>query len=411
MNEIINDAECGVIGGLLTFPEEASEALDKLCGDDFSLEPYREIFKTAVLVLRENPKADGAVILTRLNQADKELARTAMQCMELFIGMSNYSSYVRIVKKESRRRKINTKLESVLLSGADDPYSDLEKIVEDFRETGKTTMTKAVIKYADSLYHPEKIKRAYTGMSSLDRTIGGMKAGTLSYLGARPSTGKTAFALNIIRKQLADGNKCLLFSLEMSREQIYDRLAADLLNIPYSRIESCQLTESEKDLIVRTLGEIAETGLLEVVDDVYTVEGMMPRIAEYRPDFTAVDFIQLIRTVRQFQNRRNEIDYISAELKMAAKRYNCHLMCLSQISRSGMDAPRMSDLKESGALEQDGDYIMLLHRPYVLCKDNPDVRPEDAQILLDKNKYGRTGMKRLYFDGEHQRFTEVSDRE
>lgn len=96
---------------------------------------------------------------------------------------------------------------------------------------------------------------------------------------------------------------------------------------------------------------------------------------------------------------------------MAAKRYNCHLMCLSQISRSGMDAPRMSDLKESGALEQDGDYIMLLHRPYVLCKDNPDVRPEDAQILLDKNKYGRTGMKRLYFDGEHQRFTEVSDRE
>lgn len=408
MNEIINDAECGVIGGLLTFPKDAFEALDGLCEEDFSLEPYREIFKTACFVLRKNQETDGVVILTEIQKKDKTLAQTAMRCMEWLVGMSNFPSYVRIVKRESRRRKLNGRLEQLLLSGADDPYPDLEKIVESFRESGKAAMGRSVVEYAEQLYHPERVKRAYTGLSGLDRTTGGMKAGTLSYVGARPSTGKTAFALNVVKKQLEAGNKCLLFSLEMSREQIYNRLAADLLSIPYSRIELCRLTEPEKDRIVQALGGIAETGLLEVEDNAYTIEGIITRLAEYRPDFVAVDFIQLIRTVKRFQNRRNEIDYISSELKRAAKRYRCHLMCLSQISRAGMDAPRMSDLKESGALEQDGDYILLLHRPYVLCKDNPDVRPEDAQVLLDKNKFGRTGMKRLHFDGEHQRFTEVS---
>ncbi len=411
MNEIINDAECGVIGGLLTFPEEAFGALDGLCEEDFSLEPYREIFKTAVLVLRENPRADGAVILTKVGRMDKGLAQTAMRCMDLFISMSNFPSYLRIVKRESRRRKINNQLERLLLSGADDPYPDLERLVEQFKPSGGIGMAARVVEYAEELYHPERVKRSYTGLSGLDRTTGGLKTGTLSYVGARPSTGKTAFALNVIKKQLAAGSKCLLFSLEMSEGQIYNRLAADLLNIPYSRIELCQTTEPEKDRIVQTLGKIAETGLLEVEENIYTIEGITARLAEYRPDFAVVDFIQLIRTAKRFQNRRNEIDYISSELKQAAKRYRCHLMVLSQISRAGMDAPRMSDLKESGSLEQDGDYILLLHRPYVLCKDNPDVRPEDAQVLLDKNKFGRTGMKRLHFDGEHQRFTEVLERE
>lgn len=409
-NDLINDAECGVIGGLLLFTQEAVPQLEGLSADDFSREPYGVIFRTALQTVRTSQNADGAVILSQLQNRSGELAATAMRCMELFISMANFSSYVRIVRHESRKRRVRSRLEAVLLSGSDDPCTELESIVEEFREQGKSGMMQAVIQYADALYHPEQAKRFYTGLSGLDRTVGGLKAGTLSYVGARPSTGKTAFALNVLRTQLRAGNRCLLFSLEMSREQIFNRIAADLLNLSYDRIELGRLNAPEKDQVVQALGEIAEKGLLEVDEDVYTIEGITRRIAEYKPDFAAVDFIQLIRTAQRFQNRRNEVDYISSELKTAAKRYGCHIMCLSQISRAGMDAPKMSDLKESGALEQDGDYIFLLHRQYVLCKDDPSVKPEEAQVLLDKNKFGVTGMKCLRFDGEHQRFTEVERR-
>ena len=410
MNQIINDAECGVIGGILMYPEEAVTELDGITSKDFSLAQYGKIFDIAVNAVRENPNTDGAVILSRIQSVDKPLATVAMRCMELFIGMAGFPSYVRIVKKESRKRTVNARLEEILLSGSDDPYADLEKVISECAEPEKSTMASSIVKYIDNLYHPEKVKRIFTGLSGLDGTIGGLKQGTLSYVGARPSTGKTAFALNVIKRQIKDKKKSLLFSLEMSKDQIFDRIVSDAMNISYTDIELCSVNDKQKEDIIRALGAINDTNRLEIVDDIYTIEGMLPKIASYQPDFVVVDYMQVIKTMKRLQTRRNEIDYISSELKMAAKRYNCHVMCLSQIGRAGMDAPRMSDLKESGALEQDGDYIMLLHRPYVLCKDNPSVRPEDAQILLDKNKYGRTGMKNLHFDGEHQRFTEVLNR-
>ena len=153
------------------------------------------------------------------------------------------------------------------------------------------------------------------------------------------------------------------------------------------------------------LNAIAGAKRLNILDDAYTVEDIARGIAQTKPQLAIVDFIQCIRTTQRFQNRRNEIDYISQEFKRLARRYDCHIMVLSQITRSGSEAPRMSDLKESGGLEQDGDYIMMLHRPYVLDKD-ASVDPEESYILLDKNKYGRTGKVELRFRGDFQRCTE-----
>ena len=117
--------------------------------------------------------------------------------------------------------------------------------------------------------------------------------------------------------------------------------------------------------------------------------------------------MQNITTNERFDNTRTRIDYISALLKRTAKQANCVMMILSQVTRMGKDEPTMSDLKESGGLEQDGDYIMLLHRPYVNDKSNTDISEETTQVLLDKNKFGSCGVDDMSFDGEYQRFSEV----
>jgi replicative DNA helicase len=142
---------------------------------------------------------------------------------------------------------------------------------------------------------------------------------------------------------------------------------------------------------------------LDLVDDVFTIEGIGDIIRQKRPDLVVVDFIQNVDTAQKFNNRRDKIDHVSRTLKRLAQRYKCHVMVLAQLAR-GDGVPTMASLKEAGGLEQDGDYIMLLHRPGVADKTKPQ---EEALVLLDKNKYGRTGLYDLYFDGAHQRFTET----
>lgn len=412
MRGMIADAECGVIGGLLLYPDELGPEALTLDAADFSCEPYAALFGLMAGLIREGGPLDGAVILSAVREKSLELAQTAMRCMELFLGGANYKTYVELVKRESCRRRVRKGLEDILLDRDGDPLERAGALVEAEQAGSRVEpgFAGAAVEYVERLYHPEQEKRFATGFVGLDRALGGLMPGTLSYVGARPSTGKTAFALNVAGEQLKAGRKVLFLSLEMSVNQILDRLLADLCGIEYAKMGTSALTGAEKEMMVKQLGVLSDSGLFEIVDDVYSAEAVPGLVAKHRPEFVVVDFIQCMGTVRRYQTRRAEIDAISAELKRTAKRYKCHVMCLSQIARAGMDAPRMSDLKESGALEQDGDYILLLHRPFVLCKDNPDIRPEDAQVLLDKNKYGVTGMKRLYFDGPHQRFTERSGR-
>ena len=143
-----------------------------------------------------------------------------------------------------------------------------------------------------------------------------------------------------------------------------------------------------------------------VLDDVYNVEQMCNVLMEQKPDLAVIDFMQIISTTSKFVETRHKIDYISALLKRTAKNTGTVIMVLSQLSRAGKDSPTMSDLKESGGLEQDGDYIALLHRPYVLKKDI-ETPPGCTELLLDKNKFGATGKINMFFDLVHQRFSEV----
>ena len=410
MNAYGLNLECNVIGGLLLWPEEfGAQVFARLQENDFEEELLSEIFAAARKAMRGKHDINAAELMARLNGEQKVVA---YRCCESVISKSNYLGMVETLAQDSSRRKIKKQVVELAMGEDYDLLPKLRKIVETeaAKANGakyKDQMAVEAVKFLEEINRPpDPAERIWTGFPKIDQTTGGLRKKTLSYVGARPSTGKTAFALNVLANQIPTKNRCVFFTLEMSTGQLFERLLADRLNIHYGKINSKNLSDKERADMYKALNQIVERDNIRVLDDIYTVEEMEHAIASIKPQLVLVDFIQCVRTVQRFPVRRQEIDYISGEFKRMAKRYNCHIMVLSQISRAGKEAPRMSDLKESGALEQDGDYIFMLHRPYVLLKtDGAD--PKTAEIMLDKNKYGNTGVIDMWFKGEFQRFTEV----
>ncbi len=244
-----------------------------------------------------------------------------------------------------------------------------------------------------------------TGFTRLDNATGGLRAGTMFIVGARPSTGKTTFALNIACNQfLVSNDTVMIFSLEMSSQMILERILSAENNIDYKKFSLKSFSKAEKEEMQKTLDRLKEKFI--IIDNLYGAEEIAEKIKEYKPKLAIVDFVQCVTTEKFFENPRIKIDYISNLFKRTAKGTNSVIMVLSQITRQGKDAPTMSDLKESGALEQDGDYIALLHRDYVIDKRSGHP-PSDAVLILDKNKFGATGQMKMTFDLQHQKFHEV----
>ena len=197
----------------------------------------------------------------------------------------------------------------------------------------------------------------------------------------------------------------MFFSLEMSACMLWDRIAADVLNISYSHAQEHNLSKSEYEQLM-TMGEIYKS--LKISDSISEIEKIISLVYAEKPVVAVIDYMQIVTSQREFRDNRQRIDYISQMIKKCAKDTQTSFIVLSQVTRAGKDAPTMSDLKESGALEQDSDYVFLLHRPYVQDKSD-DVSPREAVIKLDKNKFGNTGIIELDFDGKYQRFVQKED--
>lgn len=396
-----------IIGGILSYPEEYSYALRQACEDDFQGGGAATLFA----VCQKQWEKEGKLLLLAL-PVEEDLRKYARYCMGLFTTRTLFDDYLKVLVKQGRERRFRERVSRMLSEEQESFREELRRLLaeeEQAAENYEEMILEQIVAFSGRIHDAEEQKtRIYTGFPRIDRVLCGLRLGTLSYIGARPGTGKTAFALNILKNQLKNGRKTAFFSLEMSVGQIFERLLSDVMSLNYGRINAGNLKEGERDEMVSRLQEMHDSRKLFVLDDRYSVESILEAIGELRPEFVVVDFIQCVRTSGKFASRRNEIDYISQELKRAAKRYHCHIMVLSQMSRGergSVKSPKMSDLKESGGLEQDGDYILILHRPYVLDKER--FRPEETELNIEKNKYGRTGVGGLCFKGEVQRFVEV----
>lgn len=261
----------------------------------------------------------------------------------------------------------------------DTPVNSLEKYLADFNEP---------------------LELIPTGFPILDRLLnGGLIKGTLTSIGARPSVGKTTFSINIAAHN--PKLKILFFSLEMSSRMIYDRLLADIAGIDYADTGKHNVNFDT----VKTM--LKKYSLLTIIDDVSEIERISEIIYDTQPELVIIDYIQIVQSKKNFVDNRQRVDYISQTLKKTAKKTKACIAGLSQLTRGAAEKPTMSALKESGGLEQDSDYIILLHRPFVNNKSDSEIRPCDTTVILDKNKFGDTGELKYDFNGRFQRFTEI----
>lgn len=390
-----NELQQAVIGILILYAKLRPQLLPKLRISDFSDEPAREIFR----YIQKYPDAEYTVIAEGIRKNLREYALLSAEKAPFEeAAVATVEHFIRITTEKWLSEEIQN-----LAFGGDVSVGKLRKLTEKAESRNHTeisSFTDYISRYS------EKTPQIKTGFPKIDRLLnGGIRYGTVTAIGARPSTGKTTFALNLMKSCVDTGIKIMVFSLEMSADMLWDRIAADVLNISYSHAQEHNLSKSEYEQLM-TMGEIYKS--LKISDSISEIEKIISLVYAEKPVLAVIDYMQIVTSQREFRDNRQRIDYISQMIKKCAKDTQTSFIVLSQVTRAGKDAPTMSDLKESGALEQDSDYVFLLHRPYVQDKSD-DVSPREAVIKLDKNKFGNTGVIELDFDGKYQRFVQKED--
>lgn len=379
--------------------QDRQRVLLSVQAEDFSDETVKEVFSAVSHLLRKHPQADDAVLLKALDTNTLKAIVTAWQEMPaLHIKgqkLEDTLSAFRYLRNQQQMRNAVT----ALTFSKEIHTADFQKLMQLSESLMQAEQQSPAEKYLAA--YNQTVPLLSTGFAELDEMLGGgLAAGTVATIGARPSVGKTTFSLNIAAAH--PDKKVLFFSIEMTARMIYDRLIANKAEVYYSE------TVKHRVPIATAKAVLNQYPDLLLVDDVSSVEDIADSIYSYKPDLVIIDFVQIVTSDKRFVDNRQRIDYISQRLKQTAKAVGCCLIILSQLTRAGKDKPTMSDLKESGGLEQDSDYVFLLHRPYVQDKSSGEYQPEDTTVICDKNKFGSTGELKFIFEGKYQRFSAVS---
>lgn len=395
----MQELEYKIIGtALMAEQENRDRIFREVSPEYFGDKTTAEIFRCLSDVYDQHPTADSTTYTAVLSPDDQRDVLLAMQnLISPVIAAEQLDDTLAAFQAAWQQRQLKSKITDLALG------TPTTADVLQLAEMVKGFSTKRIDNAAEYLqnYHAP-IKIIGTGFPELDELLGsGLIAATLSTLGARPSTGKTTLAINIATF-IALTQRVLFISLEMVAGMIYDRIVSDKANIKYS---DCMQHRVDFDTVRRVVDNYQN---LTIEDSISDIEDIVSLIHETKPDFVIIDYIQIVTSKQPHESNRQRIDYISRLLKQTAKQTGAHILSLSQITRAGKDRPTMSDLKESGGLEQDSDYIMLLYREYVNDK-SAQIQPEATTLTLDKNKFGRTGEIEMNFDGVHQRFTIADD--
>ena len=427
------EAEQTVLGALLLDPESLSVAMNYIKPESFYVSKHRDLFAIIIRLFSLGVNAD---IITVINEAVKDgifESSTAGKeylaaVMEGVPTTKNIESYCKIVEEKYYTRSLITSAKEIIeaASAGQESAQQLldfaEQKIYDIRKgksvDGLVKIDEVVLEAYDELGRksgPDKelYVGAKSGFADLDHVITGLSRSDLIIVAARPAMGKSVFALNLAAN-FARHNKdseAVIFSLEMSKEQNVTRMLSSesLVELDYlmkGNISGDQWTK---------LAQGAErlSGMNIYLDDTagITVPQMKAKLRRLkRPGLVIIDYLQLMNSSRRIENRVNEISEITRQLKLMAKELDIPVITLSQLSRAvesrNDKRPMLSDLRESGSIEQDADIVMFLYRDAYYNKDTPD--PTIAECIVAKNRHGETGTVNLRFSGQYQLFTGVS---
>jgi len=438
------DAERSVLGGIL-LDSSAFDDVQEICkAEDFYREAHRKVFEAMSTLAKKSEPIDRVTLKDALTQQGVFASIGGDDFIDLLDKVvpvtTNVAWYARIVREKAVARRMIEAGQAIAAQGfeqqgevgdfLDDAQRRIFAITEQQNQTGFVavqTIVKDAFKQIESLYaRQEEITGISTGFADLDRMTSGFQPGDLVILAARPSMGKTAFCLNIaahaaIRARFnAKKIGVAMFSLEMPSVQLVMRMLSSEARVDAQRLRTGRLIESDWPKLAHAAGQLAETTMH--IDDspgltALDLRAKCRRLAakllntEAPLGLIIIDYLQLMKGNERIESREQQISEISRSLKGLAKELKVPVIALSQLNRSLEKRPDkrpiMSDLRESGAIEQDADTICFLYREEVYEKDNENVKGV-AEVIIGKQRNGPIGTANVAFLHEFTRFENLA---
>ncbi|MCI8465718.1 MAG: replicative DNA helicase [Lachnospiraceae bacterium] len=427
------EAEQSVVGAMLMDRDAIVTAAEMIHTDDFYDKRYGSIFEAIVGLYTEGKPVDLVTLQERLREKNVPPEIGSVEFLrDLIAGVptsANARQYASIVYEKAMLRKLIKTNEEIAdqCYAASDPLDtvleETEKKIFDLlknRNGGDFTPIRQIV--LDALEKIEKASRnksaitgVPTGFTDLDYKLSGLQPSDLVLVAARPSMGKTAFVLNIAQHvALRKSYTTAIFSLEMSREQLVNRLFSMESRVDSQALRTGNLSDSDWDKLVESVGVIGNSRLL--IDDTpgITVSELRSKCRKFKLEFgldlIIIDYLQLMSGGRKSSdNRQQEISEISRSLKALAREVGAPVIALSQLSRAvesrNDKRPMLSDLRESGAIEQDADVVMFIYRDDYYNKDTEN--PNIAEIIIAKQRNGPTGTVNLVWLPDYTKFVNM----
>jgi replicative DNA helicase len=429
-------AELTILGGMMVDPVAIVDATMLLKTDDFSLDSHRKIYD-AMLHLAEVGHAVDIVTVAEELRRKKELDSVGgvAYLASLSEGLPrklSIESYVKIVRDKSLMRQLMTVCDMGMIEAADQSQGALDVLntvsarlveISDHAITGGFSDITAIVKDSfgsiDALYEQG---REVTGLAThyieFDRMTSGLQESELTIIAARPSMGKTAWAINIAENAAVRGGKVVaVFSLEMSKASLLRRMLASQALVNSKAIQTGMLMREDRAKLINGLERLMESKMF--IDDTpgITLAEMRAKARRLKQqhgalDLIVIDYLQLMTgsagAQKGFENRTQEVSAISRGLKALAKEMKVPVVALSQLSRAseqrgGDKKPLLSDLRESGSIEQDADVVCFIHREEYYDRENEDLKGK-AEIIIAKQRNGPTGSIQLAYLADYTRF-------
>jgi replicative DNA helicase len=419
------DAERFILGSILLDDSRFIDIAGLIVHDDFAIEKHRRIFTRMSELHDRGEKIDRVTVaneLLRYNELESVDGLSYLVSLDDGLPhIANLDAYVKIIREKAMLRRIAVASQQMMnraLLAEDDPEQILAgaeetllKLGESRSQKGLSTPLDVIKSYEGGLnafLDPSKrIKGISTGFTKLDEMTGGMHPGELIILAARPSMGKTAFALNICWHVAARlFQPVAIFSLEMSQESLLTRMLCAAARVDSQRFRAGYLNEQERQKLRATANQMVEAPIF--IDDTAGINLMdmhakLRRMTQqgHKPGLVVVDYLQLMSVRGRVENRNQEVSQLSRGMKLLSKEIDCPFLVLSQLSRAtetrvGDHRPQLSDLRESGSIEQDADLVGFIFREEVYKRDREDLRGL-AELILAKQRNGPIGKVDLVF--------------